>query len=230
VRRAIKIGLLILLACRPLAVLAGAVVDGIAATVNNFPILRSDVEEGLAFEALASGRPIGSWTESERREELDRLIDQQLLRLQMQAPDLAPPSREQLDQRIEEVRKLHPGAQSDEGWQRLMDEYGLTLPRVEELVVNQMLVFRLVDTRLRPGVQPDPRRIETYYRETLLPQLAAKGAKPPTLAEVTPQIKAILIEKEISEQLASWLQTLRLENNVNKIENGQPKSIEAEEK
>src|SRR5262249_24225930 len=67
---------------------AGEVIDRIVATVNGRLILQTDWDEALAYEAILNGRSLSQFTDDERRAVLDRLIDQELLREQMQAADL----------------------------------------------------------------------------------------------------------------------------------------------
>ena len=69
--------------------------------------------------------------------------------------------------------------------------------------------MRAVDAHLRPGVQVDSRSVESYYRDKLLPELQARGAKQVALAEVTPEIREVLAQQKINDLLIAWLHTLR---------------------
>ena len=78
------------------------------ATVNGHIILQSDWEDSLRYEAFSSGRPLDRLTAEDRKAALDHLIDQELLREQLRAPDSPHASPEEVDQRIAEIRKQYP--------------------------------------------------------------------------------------------------------------------------
>src|ERR1039457_3480105 len=63
--------------------LAGPIVDRVVTNVNGHVVLQSDWEEEISFEAFVDGRAPDSFTMTERRAALDRLIDQELLREQV---------------------------------------------------------------------------------------------------------------------------------------------------
>ena len=63
------------------------VIDRIVATVNGHVVLQSDWEDALRYEAFSSGHPLDHLTAEDRKSALDHLIDQELLREQLRAPD-----------------------------------------------------------------------------------------------------------------------------------------------
>ena len=67
----------------------------------------------------------------------------------------------------------------------------------------------------RKETQPDGTEIEAYYRETFLPEYARRGkGAPPALREVESQIREILVQKKIDDELSSWLKELRSTHKV----------------
>ena len=69
--------------------------------------------------------------------------------------------------------------------------------------------IRLIDEHLTSTIQIDDKSIEDYYNQTLLPQLRQKGAKEPSLAEVTPKIRELLTQRKLNDALKDWMQSLR---------------------
>lgn len=199
----------------PIPAASGAeVLDRILATVNGHPILQSDVTEEIAYEALASNLPAGPVDEENQRAVIERLIDQELLHEQESQPGTHQPTAEQLAARVQSIRSLYPEAATDQGWQKVLARYGLGPEQVEERITRQLESLKLIDQRLRPGVQVDAKAVESYYRNTLLPELRSRNAKQVSLAEASPQIKQLLIQQRIDELLASWLQNLRAESRI----------------
>ncbi|HKS76006.1 MAG TPA: SurA N-terminal domain-containing protein [Terriglobales bacterium] len=193
---------------------AGEIVDRIVATVNGHVILQSDWEDALCYEAFVAGRPLDQITGDERKDALDRLIDQELLREQMESSDFHHASTEEIDARIGEVRNQYPEAGTNSAWQALLVRYGLTENELRKRIALQLDVMRLIDARLRPSVQIDSKSIESYYNQELLPQLREKGAREVPLSEVTPKIRELLTQQKVNQLLTAWLQNLRASSEI----------------
>jgi peptidyl-prolyl cis-trans isomerase SurA len=190
------------------------VIDRIVASVNGHVILQSDWEDALRYEAFSSGRPLDRLTSEDRKAALDRLIDQELLREQLQAPDSSHASAEDIDQRVAEIRKQYPNADSEPGWLAILHNYGLTPEELKKRVATQLDLMTLIDSRLRPAVNIDNKSIESYYQQELLPQLHQSGEQTVPLAEVSGKIKELLTQKKITQLLAAWLQNLRAGSQI----------------
>ena len=197
-----------------LSVGAGEVIDRIVATVNGHIILLSDWEDSLRYEAFSSGRPLDRMTADDRKSALDHLIDQELLREQLKDSDVLHPSPEDVAQRVVEIRKQYPEAETELGWRRLLDSHRLSEEYLKNRVAAELDLMRLVDARLRPSVTVDSKSIESYYREQLLPQLRQSGGQNVPLADVTAKIKELLTQKKISQLLTAWLQDLRAGSEI----------------
>ncbi len=195
---------------------AGVVIDRIVATVNRHPILQSDWDDAVRFEAMLQGRAPTLATEGERRATLDRLIDQEILRQQMQA-DFSP-TPEQIAHRVAEVRSQIPGAGSEQGWHTALAEYGMDEALLKEKLLMQLQVMSFVDLRLRPEARIDREAVESYYNEKLLPELKNKGAAGTPLAKVAPQIRELLTQQRIDELLTAWLANLRNQSAIHVAE------------
>jgi hypothetical protein len=197
-----------------LSVGAGEVIDRIVATVNGHIILLSDWEDSLRYEAFSSGRPLDRMTVDDRKSALDHLIDQELLREQLKDSDVLHPSSEDVAQRVVEIRKQYPEAETELGWRRLLDSHRLSEEYLKNRVAAELDLMRLVDARLRPSVTVDSKSIESYYHEELLPQLRQSGGQNVPLAAVTAKIKELLTQKKISQLLTAWLQDLRAGSEI----------------
>jgi len=188
---------------------AGNLLDGIVAAVNGHIILLSDWEDELRYEALVAGREPAQVSYADRKAALDRLIDQELLREQMRAADFQHASAAEIDQRVLDIRKHFSSAPDNSAWQAVLTRYGFTSQTVQQHVALDLDLLRLVDERLRPKVSIDSRSIESYYNQTLLPELRQSGAKDVSLAELTPKIRELLTEQKVNELLEAWLVDLR---------------------
>ena len=86
----------VLLAIAVVPAFCGEVIDGIVATVNRQPLLRSDWDEAVCFEAFMQQKRLSAVTESDRVLALQRLIDRQLLKAQMGNANYMQPSDDEL--------------------------------------------------------------------------------------------------------------------------------------
>lgn len=195
---------------------AGQVIDRVVANVNGHVVLQSDWEQEVAFEALANGRDLDSFTSAERNAALDRLIDQELLREQVRPSQ--PAAADEVAARVAEVRndsrKLHPDCATDEGWHALLQRYGLTQSALEKHLGDQIRLMKLVEDRLRPSIQIDQHAVETYYNDQLLPEMKRAGNRATPLTEVFGRIKDLLAERKMNELLSGWLANLRSGSHI----------------
>ena len=209
-----SVTLLIGLSLGAIAARADDVIERVVATVNGRAILQSDWEEAICYEAFIDGHSLDKLTVADRQATLDRLIDQELLRQQVQSTSSRQTSPPQVDQRIREIRKLYPNAATEPGWLRTLASYGLNETELKRRIARQLELTRLVEARLLPSVQIDSRSIEIYYRETLIPQLRKSGGKQVSLAEVSPKIKEVLTQQKMNDLLIAWLRNLRAESRI----------------
>jgi peptidyl-prolyl cis-trans isomerase SurA len=190
------------------------VVDRIVAKVNGHIILQSDLDEALCYEALLDGRSLSDFTDEDRKNVLDRLIDQELLAEQMKSALFQHASESEAADQVAAARKQYSEAATDAGWQAVLARFQLTEKDVIDHVRRQIDLMRLVDAHLRPTVQIDSKSIEAYYRDKFVPQLKESGGSQVALADVSGKIRELLTEQKVNELLLSWLQTLRSESKV----------------
>jgi hypothetical protein len=192
----------------------GEVIERVVATVNGQPILQSDWDEEFRYEAFMNRKPLESLTVEDRKQALDRVIDQELLRQQIKGSEFEEASAQETRDRIAELRKQFPEVKDDAGWKTKLEQYGMTEQDLTRHIALQLQLTRLITARLRPNVHIDSSSIETYYREKLLPQLRQSGVKNVPLVEVSPKIEELLAQQRVNELLAGWLHDLRAQSEI----------------
>jgi len=88
----------------------GQIVERIVATVNGRPVLQSDWDEAVRYEAFADQRPLDAVSRQERKATLDRLVDQLLLREQMKDSDFDHATVEQVAKGVGDIRSRYSDA------------------------------------------------------------------------------------------------------------------------
>lgn len=188
--------------------------DRVVASIENIAITQSDVEREYRFEHFPDARwppppPDGAALEQVCK----RLTYQKLLALEEgtnppEAADLANAAAE----RLASIRK---GFGPEEDFQAALRTLGMGERELLERIAEQQRILRLIDQRLRPAAVLTVPEIETYYRETFVPEYTRRNVGPaPTLAEVETQIREILVEKKIDQLLGKWLEELASSRRV----------------
>ena len=193
---------------------AGEVIDGVVATVNRQPILRSDWDEAVCFEAFMQQKPLNQITEADRTLALQRLIDRQLIKSQMGDVRYMEPSDEKLQQDIAKLRAQIPNGNDDKTWKQVLAGFELSEDIVREHLRLEFQVMNFVEVRLRPNVRIQDEDVAAYYQSQLLPDLQKTGGKVVPLEEVSPRIRELLTQQRMDELLDVWLHNLRQQAEI----------------
>jgi len=203
----------------PAPVPKGAVVlDHVVAVINGTVILQSDVQEEMGYAVLQPFSVDSARNTPQRA--LQRLIDRDLILQQMQtAETVAPPTAEEVQQRISQLRGVIPECaryhcETEAGWKEFLQAKGLTEKEVEAHWSQRMLILSFIQSRFGSGVRITPAEIADYYNKTLVPQFHDQTVKPPALAAVSSRIEEILLQQRVSSLLLEWLQSLKSEGSV----------------
>jgi hypothetical protein len=200
-----------------MASFAAEMIDGVIATVNRKPVLLSDWDDAVRFEAFMQQKPLGSVTEADRASALQRLIDRRLLEIQMTDPNYLAPSREEVRAEVDRLRAQIPAASDEQGWQKVIARYGFSQREIEANVRRERQMMNFIDVRLRPNVHVQPEEVEAYYRTQVLPDLEKAGVKVVTLQEVEPKIRELLAQQHMDELLDAWLHNLRQQTQIESL-------------
>ncbi len=188
---------------------AEEVVDRIVAVVDEDPILLSDVERVLSLGLVP--RVPGESEAAARRRGLDRLIEEKLRFHEIDRFGFSEVPVQEVDEQLAQVRaRLGSAARLAAELERV----GMDETELRQLLARQIMVLTYVDERLGPRVFVSLEEIRSYYDGVLVPELAARGEKAPPLAEVREQIRAVLKDSRLNEEIERWTEVLRLEADV----------------
>lgn len=201
----------------PMAALAGEVIDGVIATVNRKPLLQSDWDDAVRFEAFMQQKPLSVVTEADRAGALQRLVDRRVLEIQLTDPNYLAPSREEVHANLARLRAQIPAARDEPAWQKLIAAYGFSQREIEANVRREMQMMNFIEVRLRPNVHVQPEEVESYYRTQVLPDMEKAGVKIVTLEEVGLKIRELLVQRRMDELLDAWLHNLRQQTQIQNL-------------
>lgn len=208
-----QLALFLLLAFSLAQAQTGKTVERVVVVVNGHVILLSEWDSAARLEALLGAKPVATSAE-ERRAILERLVDQQLLRTELERSNLQHATTQEVDEKIRQLRKEFPGAETEDGWKTVLSGYGVSREELQEAVAFQLDTLRLIDARLRPTAQADQASVAEYYRETYLPSIRKAGGKPQPINEVSGAIKEILAQQKMGDLTTAWLQNLRAQSDI----------------
>ena len=194
--------------------LRAEIVDRIAAVVGDRVIPRSAALAEARYQAFLSGQepPPEDLDQASLEKIVSQLADQILLEQARAISPFAPSESEETYRRLEEIRKRFPSPQA---YQNALARYRLTESEVRQRLSREIDLLAFIDFRLRPQVRLDPSQVESYYRETLLPELRRQGQRQePPLAEVQGRIEEILAQREMNRLLEEWLKDLHSRTKV----------------
>ncbi len=197
---------------------SSVVLDRVVAVVNKHAILAGDLEDEIRLSVL-DPNGVGQGQLTPQRA-LEQLISRTLIEQQIRQDDIQAiqPSQQEVNARIDEIRKqlpacVHRDCASDAGWNAFLASHGLTPECVAAYLRYRLEILSFIEQRFRQGIQISKEQIETYYRDTLVPQFAP-GETVPTLDQVAPRIQEILLEQQVNVLFDNWLTNLRQQGDV----------------
>jgi parvulin-like peptidyl-prolyl isomerase len=192
------------------AVFLGAqeIIDRIVARVENDIILQSEVRELSRYQQFADGK-----SESDAQI-LDRLVDQWVVRSEADASRFPHPSDADISRVLERLQRSFA---SPEEYETRKKQSGLSDAGVRNMVAAQLYLSNYLDSRFRPSVQIDPKAIEDFYQNGVVPRAKARGQEPPSLEAARDYIQEALIQRGINDQADRWLKESRARLHVEKF-------------
>ena len=183
--------------------------DRIVAVVDGDPILQSDIDRAIALTATA--RAAAESDRDQRRRVLDGLIEERLRTHEVERYGFEQVPVEMIAKQVEAIRSRFP---SDEAFRKRLQSLGMTMEGLQQLVAQQLQVLVYVDELLGARVFVGLEEIEAYYERTLAPQLRASAQPLPPLDDVREQIREVLRQQRLNEELQRWTAELRRSADV----------------
>ena len=183
--------------------------DRILAVVSEDPILDSDVDRMIALELVEPQD--GESGEDLRRRVLDQLIEEKLRFHELDRFGFAEVPVGHVEDQFEAVLRQFGG--STRLTQRL-EQLGLDEQGLRQLLARQLMVLIYVEERLGPRVFVGLEDIQAYYQDVLQPEMRQRGQEAPPIERVREQIRGVLKEERLNEEIERWTEELRAAADV----------------
>ncbi|HYL85749.1 MAG TPA: hypothetical protein VE263_16080 [Candidatus Angelobacter sp.] len=184
------------------------IVDRIAARVESDVILLSDIRALSRYQQFVDGK---SETEDQI---LDRLIDQWIVRTEAEVARSPQPSEAEIAKSLSRLQAAFPSEQEYEAKKK---QAGLTDQEIRAMAAAQLYLSNYLDSRFRPAVQIEPKAIEDFYSNAVVPRAKARGQEPPPFEVARDSIQEALVQEGINQQAERWLKESRLRLHVEKL-------------
>lgn len=174
------------------------------AVVDEDPILASELEKVIAL-GLVQRRE----KEDEvvfRRRILDGLIEERLRFHEIDRFGFEQVPVDLIEKNVAEIRARFP---NEEAFRKTLRDLGLTQQALRQLVARQLMVLTHVEEQLGPRVFVSLDDITAYYRNVLTPEMQKRKQPVPPLEDVRDQIRAVLKEQRLNQELDKWTEELR---------------------
>lgn len=204
---------LILFAC---LLLRAELVDRLAVTVGSAVITELDIDEDLRVAALLNGQPISRDLEA-RRAAADRMVEQFLIRHEIDLSHYPPPSEQEVDTFYSHVRETLGG---EDALKALLTGYKISARTLRDHLKAQLATLRFIEIRFAPDVNISDADLESAYnRKVAALRTATPGISvPPFDAAEQAKISKELLAERTDAALNSWLAEGRKQINITYVD------------
>jgi hypothetical protein len=183
--------------------------DRVMAVVDEDPILASEVERAVAL-GLVPPKP-GEADATFRRRILDDLIEQRLRFHEIDRYGFEQVPVDMIEKNVADIRARFP---NEEAFRKTLRDLGVTQQALRQLVARQLMVLTHVEEQLGPRVFVSLDDITKYYRNVLTPEMQKQKQPVPPLDDVREQIRTVLKEQRLNEELDKWTEELRRKADI----------------
>ena len=153
--------------------LHGEIIDRIAVSVGNRVVTASDLDREIRVTAFLDGKqPV--FSPATKRVTADRMVEQQLIRRELETSRYQMPSATEVDPLIEKFQRDHFKDAAD--YERALAAAGISAQDVKDELLWQRGLLWFIDARFRLGVQVTDQEIQDYFEKVVKP--AAEAAHP----------------------------------------------------
>jgi hypothetical protein len=187
------------------------IIDRIAVTIDKGVITESEIERQIRITAfLEDEKPV--FNRGSRRTTADRLIEQALIRREIESSHYTEPSGTEWQQAYEEFKRKR--FSSDEMYQTALKQYAISDRDVRQAFQWQRTLMDFIAVRFRLGIQIPETEVRDYYDYRLAPQLEQNNKPKPQLEDVRTEIESILTAERVNSALDRWLGQARTASRI----------------
>jgi hypothetical protein len=189
--------------------------DQIAIVVEKSIIKESDIKRDIRLMQFLNNEPLRIDHE-ERRKAAGKLIDQILLREEIQTAGYPEATDQEVNSQIAalENTRFH----SESALQMSLAKYSLDEAELREQLRWQLTVLQFIDLRFKAAAITQDAAVEEYYRDHV--SALKKSSPRASVDDLHLQAREILVGEEVNRLLDSWLEERRKKVKISFLEDG----------
>jgi SurA N-terminal domain len=197
----------VMLAAAPGAV-TSEVLDRIVAAVGGQAITLSDLRGARAL-GLVESRPDAAAAELPDRSFLDRLVERELMRAEVDRFDVVIEAPEEIAQRLEFIRARFPSA---EAFEQALDRLGMSRDRLHAWIEDDLRIEHYVEQRFGGAAQPTDEEALQYFQSREREFL--RDGQPRPYEEVREDVRRRLTVSRRNALVQDWVAGLRRRTTI----------------
>jgi len=174
------------------------VVDRVAVVVGNQVITESELLREVRLTELMNGEPL-DLSAAKRREAAERLVDQQLIRHEMEIGSYPPPSAQEAEAMLRKFRQEHYPTEGE--FRAATEKYGINGDDLKQHLLWQLTAMRFTDQRFHVLTAGAP--VQSTDGQSSRRESADRSSKEPSSKE-----------SSVDEQMDAWLKQQRATTRI----------------
>jgi hypothetical protein len=188
-----------------LAPLHAEIIDKIAISVGNQVITKAQIDEEVRLTAFLNGSQM-DLSDEERKKAADRLIEQTLVKRDMEFSHYPIPPLSDADAPL---KTLKANYRSEALYRQALQKYGITEEALKQHLWWQAALLRFIDYRFRPGILVPETDIRKYYDQEVVKWKQQGIQQIPTFEDTREKISELLTDQRIDQAIDQWLADTR---------------------
>jgi hypothetical protein len=184
-----------------------SVVDRVAVSVGRDVITESEIIREIRLTALQNGEE-PDYSSSNKREMAERLVDQRLIRMEMESTRYTAPEASDSGAFDDFRARFRSEAQFREA----LEKYRLSEQDLRHALRWQDAFLQFVNTRFRTGIQIPEEDLRQYYEVNVRSSAAGEGSI--SFEEARSRIEEILMSERVDNALDRWLGQARTQLRI----------------
>jgi hypothetical protein len=201
-----------------LSPLHAEIIDKIAISVGNQVITKAQIDEEVRLTAFLNGSQM-NLSDEERKKAADRLIEQTLVKRDMEFSHYPIPPLTDADSAL---KTLKANYHSEALYQQALQKYGITEEALKQHLWWQAALLRFIDYRFRPGILVPETDIQKYYDQEVVKWKQQGIQQIPTFEDSREKISELLTDQRIDQAIDQWLVDTRKQIAVREHEEKLP--------
>lgn len=187
------------------------VIDRIAIVVGGQPIKDSDIRQEVRVTDFLNGDPLDLSAQA-RKTAANRLIDQALIRHEVQVARYSEATPQEVDELLAQIRKQRGDLAS------ALRRYGITEEQLRRHLSWQLTVLHFIEQRFKPGILVTDADVQQYFEQHKSEFQKTSGQRVTLDQKVRDKIDAQLTGERVNEAFYNWLDATRKAANIKYLE------------